>query len=60
MYIALLLSSITFIYFYGGKVPYMLFYIVLLLPVVSLLYTGFIFLRFKYGQAIDKKNCNKG
>lgn len=60
MYIALLLSTLVFIYFYGGKVPYMLFYIVVLLPVVSYLYTGFIFVRFKYGQTIDKKTLTKG
>jgi len=50
----------VFIYFYGGKVPYALFYTVILLPVFSLLYTIVVYLRFKYGQETDKRFVTKG
>lgn len=38
----------------------MLFYVMLILPVISLLYTIIIFLRFKYNQDTDKKFIIKG
>ncbi|MCX8130355.1 MAG: DUF58 domain-containing protein [Clostridia bacterium] len=60
IYLALLISSFLFIYFYGGKIPYMLFFVVLTLPLVSLLYTTVIFLRFKFTQEVDKKTIIKG
>lgn len=37
-----------------------MFYTVLLLPVISLAYTGLVYVRFKYGQEIDKKFVTKG
>lgn len=60
LYLCLFLSALVFVYFYGGKVPYMLFYTVILLPVVSLLYTALVYFRFKYGQDIDKRFVTKG
>jgi uncharacterized protein (DUF58 family) len=60
LYLCLFLSTLVFIYFYGGKVPYMLFYTVVLLPVVSLSYTAIVFFRFKYCQDIDKRFVTKG
>lgn len=60
LYVCLLMATIIYIYFYGGKIPYMLFYVMVFLPLASLLYTLLIFLRFKYGQEIDKKLVIKG
>ena len=60
LYLCLFLSTLVFVYFYGGKVPYMLFYTIILLPVVSLLYTALVYFRFKYGQDIDKRFVTKG
>ncbi|NSW90458.1 MAG: DUF58 domain-containing protein [Firmicutes bacterium] len=59
-YFCLLLLSTIFIYFYGGKVPYMLFFTTVTLPALSLIYTIIIYLRFKYFQEIDKKFIIKG
>lgn len=60
LYGAIVFLSFIFTYFYGGKVPYMLFYVTLILPVVSLLYTGIIYFRFKYFQDTDRKTVLKG
>lgn len=60
LYGILLFLSFTFIYFYGGKVPYMLFFLTLALPFVSLLYTVIIYFRFKYTQHIDSEFVLKG
>lgn len=60
LYLVLLILSLTFVYFYGGKIPYMLFYTALILPVISAVYTLVIFFRFKYVQETDKKFVVKG
>jgi len=60
LYVCLLVSALAFAYFNGGKVPYMLLYTMLLLPVVSAVYTLVIYLRFKFGQELDKKFVTKG
>lgn len=60
LYLSLLLLSIGFLYFYGGKVPYALFHTVLFLPIVSAAYMVIIFFRFKYKQDIDRKFIMKG
>lgn len=60
LYGAIVFLSFIFIYFYGGKVPYMLFYVTLILPAVSLLYTGIIYFRFKYLQGTDRRTALKG
>lgn len=60
IYLFLLSASFIFIYFFGGKVPFMIFYTVLILPVLSFLYIAIIFLRFKYHQDLDKKFVTKG
>lgn len=60
LYLCLLLLSIIFIYFYGGKMPYMLFFTTVMLAFLSLLYTIIIYLRLKYFQEIDKKYIIKG
>ncbi len=60
LYVSLFILSLIFIYLYGGKVPYMLFYTSLLLPAVSIIYTYIILSRFKYCQEIDKNFIIKG
>lgn len=60
LYLCLFLLTLIFIYFNGGKIPYMLFYAIILLPVISLTYTAVIYFRFKYGQDIDKSFVTKG
>jgi hypothetical protein len=59
-YAILLILSTVFVYFYGGTVPFMIFYVVLILPAASFIYTLIIFYRFKYFQEIDKKFIIKG
>jgi len=60
LFICLFASALTFTYFSGGKMPYMLLYTVLMIPVVSVSYTLAIYLRFKYGQDLDKRFVTKG
>ena len=60
LYICLFSAALIYAYFNGGKVPYMLLYTIILLPVFSLIYTFAIYLRFKYGQELDKKFVTKG
>ncbi len=60
IYLCLLFLSIIFVYFYGGKVPYMLFFTALMLPILSFTYTIVIYFRFKFFQEIDKKFIIKG
>lgn len=60
LYAFIFFMSLSFIYFYGGKVPYMFFYTVLIMPLVSLAYTFVIYMRFKYSQDVDKRFVEKG
>ena len=60
LYISLFLSALIFAYFNGGKVPYVLLYTIILLPLISLAYTFAVYMRFKYGQELDKKFVTKG
>ena len=60
LYLILLILSTMFVYFYGGSVPYIIFYCILILPVFSFVYTMFTFFRFKYFQKIDKNLIIKG
>jgi hypothetical protein len=60
IYLCLLFLSTIFVYFYGGKVPYMLFFTALMLPILSFTYTIVIYFRFKFFQQIDKKFIIKG
>ena len=54
IYIAILIGTGTFASFYGGNIPYLLFYLVLLLPVFCILYTLYVNFRFKIHQTIGK------
>ncbi|MDP4183441.1 MAG: DUF58 domain-containing protein, partial [Bacillota bacterium] len=60
LYLSIFLAAFIFVYFYGGKVPYRFFYIAIILPVISIIYTYIILLRFKYTQEIDKNFIIKG
>jgi uncharacterized protein (DUF58 family) len=60
LYASLLFMAFIFVYFYGGKVPYMLFYTVLALPVVSLLNIAAGYLGLKYEQSLDSSSAIKG
>lgn len=60
LYLCLFLSALIFTYFNGGKIPYMMLYSIILLPIVSLAYMTVIYIRFKYGQELDKKFVTKG
>lgn len=59
-YTVILLMALVFVYYYGGKVPYMLLYTVLALPVVSFLYIAFGYFGLKYKQSLDKNSVEKG
>lgn len=60
LYLSLLFLSIVFVYFYGGKLPYTILYISLLLPFISFIYTFIVYARFKYSEEIEKKFITKG
>ncbi|MEG6614716.1 DUF58 domain-containing protein [Pseudoclostridium thermosuccinogenes] len=60
IYGILLVLSVLFANFYGGKIPYMLLFITLLLPLFSFLYTLVLFASFKYIQSVDGKYVLKG
>ena len=60
LYLCLFIAALVFAYFNGGKIPYMLLYIIVLLPVISMIFTLIIYLRFKYDQELDFKLVTKG
>lgn len=60
LYGCLFTAALIFIYFYGGKMPYTLFYVTITLPIISVLYTLLIYVRFKYSQDTSKKFAIKG
>lgn len=59
-YLSLLLVAFIFVFFYGGKVPYMLLYTVLALPIVSLLHLVLGYLGLKFEQGLDSSSVVKG
>lgn len=59
-YLIILFLSFVNVYFDGGFLPYTLFYIVLILPVVSLIYLVIVFYTFKYTEKLDKREYRKG
>lgn len=60
LYFSLFTLSLLFVYFYGGKIPYMFFYIIVITPLVSILLTIIAFFRFTYFEEIDKTSIVKG
>jgi len=59
-YLILLFLSFVYIYFDGGFLPYTLFYVVLLLPVLSVIYLVIVFYTFKYSESLEKREYQKG
>ncbi len=57
---AAIIAAGTFASFYGGNIPYALFYLTLAVPFVSLLYTFYVYLRVKVYQKIDQMVIVKG
>jgi len=60
LYLALLFTAFIFPYFYGGRLPYLVLYIVLALPAITFLHALIIMFRFKYVQFTDKVFIVKG
>lgn len=60
IYIILIITSGIFASFYGGNVSYAFFYFSLILPVISLIYTFYVFMRFRIYQDIGQRIVVKG
>lgn len=60
LYTVMFIIAFIFVYSYGGKVPYMLFYTVLLLPVVSFSNMVTCYFLIKYEQNLDSDSVIKG
>lgn len=60
IYFIFLFMSFVFVYFYGGKVPYMFFYLVIALPVVSVFYTVLLYFGFTCRGIIENNHVLKG
>ena len=60
LYLLIFFISLIFVYFYGGKLPYMFFYTTIIMPIISLIIVLIISVRFKYIQEIDKNHIVKG
>jgi len=59
-YLVILFLSVVYIYFDGGFLPYTLFYIVLVTPVVSFIYLLIIYTSLRYNEHIGKREYQKG
>lgn len=60
LYIGMLIIAFIFVYSYGGKVPYMLFYTVLILPVISFFHMVMCYFLLKYEQNMNSDSVIKG
>ena len=58
--VAVIIAAAVFASFYGGNIPYALFYLTLCAPVISFLYTVYVFIRFKLYQDISERTLVKG
>ncbi len=54
------LSSLYFVYFYGGPVPWALFYLVIGLPLLSFIYLLITYFSFKYYESCPARTFIKG
>ena len=59
-YLIILILSFVYILFDGGFLPYTLFYIVLLLPVASIIYIIIVYNTFRYVEKLNKREYKKG
>lgn len=55
-----IIGSSIFASYYGGNISYALFYLTLLIPVMSFLYTLYVYFRFKICQSMDSYLVVKG
>lgn len=60
IYSVIFLASLYFVYFYGGPVPWALFYLVIALPIISLAYLILSYASFKYYESCPSKTYIKG
>ena len=58
--IILIIASGSFASFYGGNVSYAFFYMALSAPIVSFLYTFYVYMRFRMYQDIEQRVIVKG
>ena len=59
-YLCLLLCSFCLVCFYGGMVPYLIFYTVLCIPVVGFFYVIYVMKHFKLYQSVEGRDFVKG
>ncbi len=60
IYSIIFLASLYFVYFYGGTVPWAIFFLVIGLPVVSFIYLVISYFSFKYYESCTDKTYIKG
>lgn len=58
--IILIIITGTFASFYGGNISYAFFYLSLSIPIISLCYTFYVYIRLKMYQTIGKRTVVKG
>lgn len=58
--ILFIIGSVIFASFYGGNISYALLYVSVFVPVVSFLYTVYVYARFKIYQSLDSHMVVKG
>lgn len=54
VYIVLLTGSIILVSFRGGTIPWLLFYFMLMIPLLALLYALYVYCRFRIVQQVDR------
>ena len=59
-YISFLMLSLVFVYFYGGAIPYAFFYLILAIPVISLIYAYICLRGVKSEQTVTKEMLVRG
>lgn len=59
MYLVLLAGAVVLVSFRGGTISWLLFYFMLMIPVLTLLYTLYVYFRFRIWQQVDRV-VNKG
>lgn len=54
IYAALLTGSVLLVSYRSGAIPWMLFYFMLMLPILALLYVQYVYFRFRIVQQVDR------
>ena len=60
LYINVVLFSLTFVFFYGGRIPYMIFYTTISIFVVSIAYTLTVYFCLSFKAYVDSPDIIKG